>query len=207
MEMNKMQKSAKGFRTFFNILCVFSIACSILILFVFILIAAGVVDPEAISLNGTGTPLLQLADICFPLKDMNGVVSSFTKQQALILLGSFLPVFAIIAVEFAFAARILQSVCEGKPFALSVSKNIRNIGIAVLIDGILTDVLHGISSVILFKSIDFTQLLNTNIVDKPYLNINLTATPKYFVAFLIILLLARVFRYGAELQQESDETL
>lgn len=207
MEMTKMKKSAKGFRIFFNFLCVLSIACSILILFVLILIATGVVDPEAISLNGTGTPLLQLADICFPLKDMNGVVSSFTKQQALTLLGSFLPAFAIVAVEFALAGRILKSVCEGKPFALSVSKNIRNIGIAVLIDGILTDALHAISSITMFKSIDFTQILNTSIMDKPYLNINLTATPKYFVAFLIFLLLSCVFRYGAELQQESDETL
>lgn len=101
---------------------------------------------------------------------------------------------------------IMKHVKEGRPFEAGISQMIKKLAWIILIGGILTQVLKVVTDTVMLASYDFSKIFNPEIISGYTINhtLNLGAP---IVAFVILLCLSFVFRYGEMLQQESDETL
>lgn len=117
--------------------------------------------------------------------------------------------FTILAVIVWYGIRLLRQIVNpmknGEPFYGGISGNLRKLAIYVVITGVVEQTFTRIASGMMLNAYDIGKLLNTQIVEKYAVNHSFDFG---FVAEAAILfLLAYVFRYGEELQRESDETL
>ena len=115
-----------------------------------------------------------------------------------------------IALVYCYGLAILKDILrpmkEGQPFVLSVSKSIQRLGFVVLIGGIIQIAAEAI--VLFIGQGDYTALMDLfkeGTVEQ--IRINLSFNLAFVFAALLLFLLAHVFRYGEELQRQSDETL
>lgn len=112
---------------------------------------------------------------------------------------------SILWVGFHYARKIMIPMMEGNPFDFSVSVCLKKLGIITLIYGIAGNI--G-SSLITFVKMNHYQL--AQLADGQKI---LAVTPEYkielgfLIVFFVFLLASYIFRYGAQLQQLSDETL
>ena len=94
---------------------------------------------------------------------------------------------------------------EGKPFDSAVSGNLRTLSWIALIGGAVCALLESIAEVAVYKIHDFHSLfLNDRITG---CTVNIMPDTGFVLLFAVLFLLSCVFRYGEELQQQSDETL
>jgi len=95
--------------------------------------------------------------------------------------------------------RLLQSVREGRPFDQKSPKDIRDIGWLVIAGTVLQSVLSTYAAFFLRKHVPVAE------------DCTLTVMPQIDLLFiflgLVILLLARIFQAGVDLQQEHDLTV
>ena len=100
---------------------------------------------------------------------------------------------------------ILVPMKEGKPFARETSTNLRKLGWLSLILGVAVQIIEAVSMYSLF----IVQQVDTLLISDKITHVELNTT--FDLSFLIIpavcFLLAYVFKYGAQLQLLSDETL
>ena len=94
---------------------------------------------------------------------------------------------------------------EGLPFDESISKNLKNLGILTLIGGGIWSVAKVIIDTTTFYAYRVSELFRPEIITHVELSISLDTT--FLVIATVIFLLSYIFRYGAELQKLSDETL
>ncbi len=123
-------------------------------------------------------------------------------------------VCVLICAIFASAAawyciRVLREILvpmkDGSPFAAGISGKVRKLGWTVLVGGCVVELGRMLSEAFEMMAYDVSRLLNTDLVASVTYNINMDL---WFVfAALILFFLSYVFRYGEELQRESDETL
>lgn len=116
---------------------------------------------------------------------------------------------AILGVIAWYGIRLLRQIVNpmknGEPFYAGISGNLRKLAIFVVVGGVVDQIFTRIAYSVMLNAYDIGKLLNTQVVEKYTLNFTLDFS---FVAVAAILfLLAYVFRYGEELQRESDETL
>lgn len=111
----------------------------------------------------------------------------------------------IIAFGLQLLRNILTPMKEGKPFDNTVSTNLRKLGWLTVIGSIAYSVISTLSLHFISNLYDLTTLFIDGSVDGIMVNY------RYNIAFLIVaallFLLSYIFRYGEELQQQSDETL
>ena len=111
----------------------------------------------------------------------------------------------IIAFGLQLLRNILTPMKEGKPFDNAVSTNLRKLGWLTVTGSIVYSIISTISLHFMSNLYDLTTLFKDGSVDGIMVNYH------YNIAFLIIaallFLLSYIFRYGEELQQQSDETL
>ena len=100
---------------------------------------------------------------------------------------------------------ILVPMKEGRPFASGISERIRRLAFTVLIGGGIAEICRAVGSVFELKAYDLDKIFaNPALANISYrYDISLW----FVVVALILLFLSFVFRYGEELQRESDETL
>ena len=112
---------------------------------------------------------------------------------------------AILWIGFRYARKMMIPMMEGNPFDHSVSVYLKKLGFLTLIYGIAGNI--G-AAVVTFMKMNHYQL--ERLVDGKNI---LAITPEYrlelgfLIVFFVFLLASYIFRYGAELQQLSDETL
>lgn len=111
----------------------------------------------------------------------------------------------IIAFGLQLLRNILTPMKDGKPFDNTVSTNLRKLGWLTVTGSIVYSVISTISLYFISNLYDLTALFREGSVDGIIVNYH------YNIAFLIVaallFLLSYIFRYGEELQQQSDETL
>ena len=107
--------------------------------------------------------------------------------------------------EIKILKEIFASMANGLPFQGSVSKAIRKTAWVVLIYGAVGTVVNCISSILLYKFIDIPSLFSPDRVSGCSLSI--VSSGDFVIVFVLLILLSRIFEYGEELQQLSDETL
>ena len=106
------------------------------------------------------------------------------------LMGAVVVAVTIVVLFFAGALCKAFAKCE-TPFEENVIKKMQSLAISIIPMIVLSFVSEGVVGYVMSGFADFSM------------NINLTA----FIVVLIILMLVQIFKYGAMLQRESDETL
>ncbi len=112
---------------------------------------------------------------------------------------------AILWIGFCYVRKIMVPMMEGNPFDRSISDYLKKLSFLTLIYGIVGNIGSAITT---FMKMNHYQL--ERLVDGKQI---LSITPEYqlelgfLVVFFVFLLASYIFRYGAELQQLSDETL
>ena len=116
---------------------------------------------------------------------------------------------AVLLVFVCWFIRVIQSVLEpmkeGKPFESAVSDKLKKLSFITLIGGGVLSVAKLVGEIVLCKMYDLESIfLNENIIScTAELNLDMT----FLLAFGVLYLLSYIFRYGEELQKQSDETL
>jgi len=116
---------------------------------------------------------------------------------------------AVLLVFVCWFIRVIQSVLEpmkeGKPFESAVSDKLKKLSFITLIGGGVLSVAKLVGEIVLCKMYDLESIfLNENIIScTAEFNLDMT----FLLAFGVLYLLSYIFRYGEELQKQSDETL
>ena len=100
---------------------------------------------------------------------------------------------------------ILVPMKDGRPFEAGVSGKIRQLSWIVLIGGTVAEICRTVGNIFEMKAIDLSLLFNPSAVSS--FSFNYSISLWFLIGALILFVLSSVFRYGEELQRESDETL
>ncbi len=102
--------------------------------------------------------------------------------------------------------RILLPMKEGRPFDVSVSVGIRRLALIILIGGFLQNLPQFIAGPLFPGNMELLRsILKEGAVER--IQVNFHFSLGFVFVSLLLLLLSHVFRYGEELQRQSDETL
>ncbi len=138
---------------------------------------------------------------------VDGVVPDYESGEhllgwiSLISAGQFIIGWALIKI----LCKMIAPMKNGDVFNESVSAIIKKLAFFVLIGGFLTELLDAVGSMIILSSYDFSSIFNTEAISgySCYFEMN----GNFFIYAAIIYLLSYVIKYGAELQNQDDETL
>ncbi len=120
--------------------------------------------------------------------------------MALMLLGSGGAAYAIKLIR-----NILKPMKDGQPFHACVSANLKKMAWLSLLGGIAANVVKILMQIALVRGFNMAELLSNDKITKITFNYSFNLT--FVLVAAILFLLSYIFRYGAELQQLSDETL
>ncbi len=203
--MNKLQNTAKKLDVFFKVLEIaFSIIAVAMLVFVGVAVAAMFFDLP-LDMIGTGWTSLDLDMVKLTLAEN----LTPEKNQMLTLLAISFATICISSVAVWQAMKcvrkILQPMGKGLPFHKEACTNLKKLAILVIIVGVAVNAMELITWAMTVNVYDLPALLlSTNItaVEVEY-NLDLT----FLAVAAVFLLLGYVFHYGAELQEQVDETL
>lgn len=120
-----------------------------------------------------------------------------------------LAIWVVGAVGVCFMIKITRSILkpmiEGVPFSNSVSADFKKLGIIVLVFGIIGQAAALVCNILTFASYDMEKAFNFNVLENVDFMYNFDVG--FIFTALVLFLLSFIFRYGAELQKLSDETL
>lgn len=102
---------------------------------------------------------------------------------------------------------ILVPMKEGRPFVSGISRKLRKLGWTVMISGALVEIGGRLAEIFNLKAYRITEFFTNPVVESVKVGGNTTIFCWSIPAGLLVLFLSFVFRYGEELQQQSDETL
>ena len=112
---------------------------------------------------------------------------------------------AFIYYAFGIIRKILKPMTEGRPFDASVGQNIRKIGYASLVLGIVQNAGSMLETSAAVRAFSLTALSSGDAIQS--ITANYTLDLNFLLVFFALILMAHIFDYGAQLQQLSDETL
>lgn len=200
MDNAKMMKMAKVIDKILKVIQGFALAgvivCVIFIPLTFIFKDKIIADASAVTIGNL--KLTFAGDMVPAFEEL--------KTGIVVTLGSAI----IMAATTWYGLRVLRSIMKyvkgGRPFEAGISHMIKKLAWIVLIAGILNQILRVVSDTMMLASYDFSKIFNPEIISGYTINhtVNM-GTP--IAAFVILLCLSFVFKYGEVLQQESDETL
>ncbi len=204
--MTKMQKTAKGLDVFFKILQIIliistgAIAAVLLLFYGFSLSAKGSIMLDFAMMTELELDGLQLL-IAPEYAPRGGSILSWLVPLSLLAILLFALSWLIVRI----IRKLLGSIIQGLPFYETAWEEIRKLALLVIAIGALNGAGQNMMRYFIYRSYDVQHLL---------LSDKITAvTPQYSLdlSFLLygflLLLLAYVFRYGAELQVQVDETV
>ena len=122
-------------------------------------------------------------------------------------IGTLLSVALICFVLYVIKVvrKILAPMKEGLPFDESVPKNLRNLGILTLIGGSVWSVTKVVLDTTTYNAYQISEMFRPERITGVELEVTLDTT--FLIIAAVIFLLSYIFKYGAELQKLSDETL
>lgn len=203
--MTEMKKTArildKVFRVLERMLKIALIACLVSLG----ILAAGLIfklDPNQI---GTFSRSVQLGFAELRLAE------AYIPDQRLVLLSAGAEV--LMTILYVWAGRIavrcireiLAPMAQGEPFGGIVSAKLKQLSSLSLLLGIMEQGVRMAEQIMQTIAVDFQSLL----LSEKIAGISLTFEPDmtFLLVFAALKLLSYVFRYGEELQRQSDETL
>ena len=204
MNTEKMIKTSKNLDTFFKILRkTIVIGMSVALLIMAVITVIYYVDPSAAVTDGFQA--IDIGPLTIELNPQYAPDEStiLIYSWSLMALGSFCA--AIIYYAFGLVRKILQPMTQGQPFAPSVADDIKKMSIVCLALGIAQNIANILDTTHAIRAYHLADLANTEQILSITANYNIDLT--FLIFFFVLLLMSHIFRYGAELQQLSDETL
>ncbi len=130
-------------------------------------------------------------------------------QDPAVLITALLAAGIVVGILW-YGLRVIRSILapmrEGRPFDTSVSASLRKLGFVVLFGGVVSQICSMISQRILQNNVQLLMdLFKDGVVTHVTYNSSFDLT--FILAALALFLLSYIFRYGEELQKQSDETL
>ncbi len=124
----------------------------------------------------------------------------------ILTMGGILLLCAITScICFKFLRNIFKPIIAGEPFHTTIFLNLKKLGGISIIFGLVSGVFSVVESLVLYYGYDLeTILVNENITKVvPQFTFELD----FIIVAAVIFLLSYIFKYGAQLQQQVDETL
>ena len=201
--MDKLTKTAKVLDRIAKILrgiCIgFGIACAILLVIAIVL-------PD-----GKYSLLVRLEDQAIDLGNIRLHLTRSLAPTGSIRLTVYAELIeAMISLGLGAAClhllhRILAPMAEARPFDGSVAANLKKLGWLSLIAVVVYVLLGGIAATLELRMYDINQLFAPDLVKSVTLEDSVDLSLLLIPA--VVFLLSYVFKYGEELQRQSDETL
>ncbi len=206
--MTKMQKTAKGLDIFFKILQIIMVAAVIifclitawLLLNIGLLSAKGDLPAKLVTAsNILELGYLQLA-IAPEYLPSDGIMTWLVPVSVLGIL-----TFGLFWLMIRVIRKLLGSMAQGLPFYETAWKELRRLALLVTALGLLDNAGSNLMQYGLSRSYGVQELLLSDKIT--HVAINYTLDLSFLLYGFLLLLLAYVFRYGAELQVQVDETV
>lgn len=199
--MKSLSSTAKTIDIICKIAFSVCISVAIVIAVVVVIMALGgesIISDDGIATLTLGSVEFEIANEYFP--DLSMSKSFFCLTFGLTALS------LIIAAYFCkFVQKIVKPLIEQKPFDGTLSKNIKKLAYFSLIGGGIYSLLSMLGQYLILKWFDVENLfISEKIVG---LNIENELDTTFVFIFVLLYMLSIVFKYGEELQKESDETL
>ncbi len=130
---------------------------------------------------------------------------ALVKRSVFVMFASGIIICPIYYYGIGLIRNVLEPMKEGQPFLAGVSDNIRKLAWVVLVGGLLDEGFSMIGYAVDVAAYDLTKLFDGSVVTG--LTLNHTISANFLLTAVLLFLLSYVFRYGEQLQKESDETL
>ena len=139
-----------------------------------------------------------------------------TLEKTLKLAGSFLKIARVfvIAIVASFCiifymglrelGKIVEEALQSSVFSKNISKRLIHLAWYVIVGGMI-NILSVIVSALRINSMNLMQIFNPSVVTG--IDLQYSYDISFIAVAFVLFLLAKVFAYGAQLQQLSDETL
>lgn len=200
--MEKLVKTARVLDVFLKIAAVFTLVIAIILVVFDLLLLTfsacgtlGVEDGVIIGATVGGARLTLASGV-------EGDVYEFVKTYTMMSVSAV--VMLIIAyIGIRMFRKILVPMKEGAPFAEGISREVWRFGIFTLIAGIAGSIVQFALSFAVGAMFDALSESGSLTVDTEYYGID----GGFILIAAIVLMLSYIFKYGEELQKQSDETL
>ncbi len=200
-----MEKLMKTSKTVDNILMIayklMQVAGIILLVSIGICIIARFVD----KLPMAELTSVSVSDVELTFKEPMLIDSSKAVIEMVVTLVVALLVIGITCYMIKLLRKVLAPMIVGQPFDGTVSKNIKKLGIAVIINGLAIDVVESVMSSMAFYMYDIAELIVSDNISK--IMVNSEVSLDSVLVGVLVIMLSHVFHYGEQLQQQADETL
>lgn len=206
MKTEKMMKTARSLEKVFKALQWVAVACiALAVLFAGALVAARVRDPGGAAELWRHYNKVSLGPVSFELApDVVPDSGTATRYFAVMLIPS--AAYALMGwYTLGIFRKILKPMADGKPFEPSVSRGLRRLAFTSLAIGALYNVADVLEAANAMGLLDLDSLVQNGRILSVTTNFRVDVT--FIVIFFGLLLLSWIFRYGEELQRQSDETL
>lgn len=200
MENAKMIKTAVVIDRILKILQRVAIVCGIIYLIVMAL--ALLFEKEMTP----GMNVVSLGQLRLILKDDPSLLNESALKTGLAISLVFVAIsIAICVYAIGIIRKVLEPMKEGRPFDKGISQIIKRLAWVVLIGGAIVRVGACITMIMEIKAYDLAAFFAESAITGYRLNYVIDLN--FIVTACVLFLLSYVFRYGEELQRESDETL
>lgn len=200
MENVKMRKTAVVMDKILKVLQGVAAACGIVCL-IFTALTLLLGEKMVAAANS-----ISLGPLKLMLKDDFTLLNKSTWKISTVM-GLVFGTMTLIVVVYAIRLirKLLEPMKEGRPFHTGVSAMIKRLAWVTLIGGAVVRVCQTAAEIAEIKACEFTLLFNENVFTA--YSFNYMIDLNFIVTACVLFFLSYVFRYGEELQRESDETL
>jgi len=200
--MEKLMKTSKTVDTILKVVYkIMQVAGIILLVSIGICIVAQFVD----KLPMAELTSVSVSDVELIFKEPIPVDSSKAVIEMVATLGVALLVIGITCYMITLLRKVLAPMIVGQPFDGTVSKNIKKLGIAVIVNGLAIDIAESVMSSMAFYMYDIAELILSDNINKIMVNSEISLDS--VLVGVLVIMLSYVFHYGEQLQQQADETL
>ncbi len=209
--MEKLKKIANALDVIVRVLFWLCIAGTILAAVAVILVPLSLSGAQGVISGADGPSVtffgLTGLDLGYVSLTLNGGLAGRVPEWPYIALLAVLAAAAVALTLTVLAAlrAVLRPMKEGRPFDQAVSRNLRRLSVIALICGGAFSAADYACTQLIFHMVDVTALFDPAQVASATVNYRLDLS--FLAVFAVLLLLSYIFRYGAELQTLSDETL
>ena len=204
MELGRLCSRARKLDTFFKILrsiifaCIIAELCVMTVLTIVNAVNPGAVIGEKLNELNLGRVTFQLAEAHTP---DNAAILGYAWACAVpeAIAG------AAACIAIGYIRRILAPMKEGSPFRAGAVRNFRRLALLSLVLGIVRNAAGMIKTFFALRAFGLDSFAGDGFIQA--VRANYSWDFSYIVAFFVLLLMAYIFSYGAQLQQLSDETL
>lgn len=199
MENSKMMKTAAVIDRILKILKGAAAVCSVICL-VFAVLTLFLGEKIVARAN-----LVSLGPLRLTLRDGSLLLNESALKIGLTISLVFAATsLAICIYGIKLIRKVLEPMKEGRPFDKGISETIKKLAWVALIGGAIIQICESITKIAEIKAYDFAAFFSGTVTG---LSFNGMIDCGFIVTACVLFLLSYVFRYGEELQQESDETL